>query len=217
MKILIASLLAASAWGQSTVPIEVGTALSQSTVNANVHILSANVIRAKYRLKMPKGLYAASVVAENPTGGSIVVGQGSMLLALRNAGYPALSRQDAAAVIVQSQGTGFTGFLKTNLGFIDKLLGDLQGLIVSKALSVSSGVGIAIAGTTAIFDRITPDILAQIQQFEAAYDSDGIQSLVQLGPGQSAVATVILDGPVASAAVDVRAAGSFPVKVYVVK
>jgi hypothetical protein len=188
--------------------------LSQSTITANIQILSSKVIKAKYNLKLPKGLYAASVVAENPTTSSIVVGQGSILLALRNQGYPVLSRQDAAAIIVKSQGTGFVGFLHTNLGFIDRLLDDLQGLIVSKALSVSSTAGIIIAGTTSVFDRLTPDIIAQIQQFEATYDADGIQNLAQLGPGQSAVATVIIDSPVM---IGVSKPTTFPVNVYVVK
>lgn len=188
--------------------------LSQSTITANVQVLTDKVIKAKYNLKLPKGLYAASVVAENATPNSIIVGQGSILLALRDQGYPVLSRQDAAAIIVKSQGSGFIGFLHTNLGFIDKLLDDLQGLIVSKALNVSGVVGIAIAGTTTILDRITPDILNQIQQFEATYDADGLQNLAQLGPGQSAVATVILDSPVT---INSSKPSTFPVNVYVIK
>jgi hypothetical protein len=188
--------------------------LSQSTVTANIIVLSSQAVKAKYNIKMPKGLYIGSVIAENDTQNSIVAGQGSILLALRNHGYPALSRQDAAAVIVKSQGTGFIGFLHTNLGFVDRLLDDLQGLIVSKALSVSSTAGIIIAGTTAVFDRLTPDVLAQIQQFEATYDADGIQNLVQLGPGQSAVATVVIDSPIMITA---SKTDTFPVNVYVVK
>lgn len=187
MKIIIITLLAVvTAYSQ---------AVTTATVNVNVQILSSTVLQSKYRIKMPKGLTAGSVVAENLSNGTMYIGQGSMVKALRDKGYAALGRTDAANIIIRAQGSGFLGFLKTNLPFADKLTDDVESLIVSGALKVTPGVGIAIAGGSALLNVLTPDILAQIQQFEQAYDADGIQNILALGPGQSAIGTVIFDSP----------------------
>jgi hypothetical protein len=135
------------------------------------------------------------VIAENATGSSVVLGQGSVLKALRDLGYPALSRTDAAAVIIHAEGTGIAGFIRNHSALASKLLGDTATLVVSGALHVSPGIGLGIAAASAIFNKLTPDILAQLQQFEVSYDSDGLQNLLQLAPGQSAVGTVIFDSP----------------------
>lgn len=166
-----------------------------TTVNVNVQILSGNVLKAKYRVKLPSGMIAGSVVAENLTSGTMYIGQGSMVKALRDKGYPALGRTDAADIILRAQGTGFLGKLKTELPFAQKMVNDTQSLIVSGALHVAPGVGLAIAGGSALLNALAPDIVAQIQQFEQAYDTDGIQNILQLGPGQSAIGTVIFDTP----------------------
>ena len=169
--------------------------VSMSTANVNIQFDSATVIKAKYRIKLPKGVWAASVVAENDGAGTMYIGQGSIIKALRDKGYPALGRTDAAAVILHAQSSGFSGFVVSNLPFVQKLMNDTEGLIVARALSVSPTTGIIVAGVSAALNIYTPDILAQIQQFEQTYDTDGLQNITQLGPGQSAIGTIILDSP----------------------
>jgi len=164
-------------------------------VDVNIQVLSQTVIQSKYRVKLPKGISAGSAVVENKSSGTMYIGQGSIVKALRDKGYPALDRIDARAIIFSRQNSGPLGFIKNELPFAQKLMNDIEGLIVVKALGVSTGVGLAIAGTSALLNAVTPDILAQIQQFEQVYDADGLQSLLKLSPGDSAVGTVIFDGP----------------------
>lgn len=197
-------------------PAVLAAQVSTSTINVNLQALSKTTVQAKYRIHLPKGVWAASVIAENTTGGTLVVGQGSVLKALRDKGYPALSRTDAASVILRSQARGFPGFIANNLPFAQKLLNDTEGLIVVRAIGVTPWVGTAVAGTSALLNALTPDIVAQIERFEETYDSDGIQNLLQLGPGQSAVGTVIFDAPPAESLVLPSQSFSVPVQVVTV-
>ena len=169
--------------------------LSVVSVNVNVQVLSDTALKAKYRIKLPKNITAVSAVAENWSNGTMILGQGNIVAGLRSKGYPALGRSDAASVILRAQSSGFAGWILTNLPFAQKLLNDTDNLIVSGALHVAPGVGIAIAGTSAVINALAPDIIAQIQQFEQAYDTDGLQNLYQLGSGQSVLGTIILDAP----------------------
>ncbi|HEX4138349.1 MAG TPA: hypothetical protein VHY84_27310 [Bryobacteraceae bacterium] len=168
---------------------------SSVAVNANVQILSAAAVKAKYGLALPKGMWAGSVVAENISSGAVVVGQGTILKALRDQNYPALSRADAAAVILHASHAGVFGFIVNNAAFGSKLLNDLEGLVVSGALHVTPGVGVIIAGASTVAAKLSPDLVSQLQQFQQTYDADGLQNLLQLSPGQSAVGTVIFDSP----------------------
>ncbi len=170
-------------------------ALPVVSVTANVQVLSPAVVKAKYLISLPKGVYAGSVVIENPPTGDKVLylGQGSILMALRAHQYAALSRSDALAVVRTSQRHRLPGFIGNNLPFATKLSDDVNVLIVSKALSVSPGVGLAVAGVSSALHVLAPDIEAQIAAVQQVYDTDGLQALTALAPGQSVVVTVLFD------------------------
>lgn len=200
MKSIIAFCLAFPLTAQiSTTPANTATTIS--SVNANIQILSPTAIKAKYLITLPKGISAASAVLENTTGKVIYVAQGSVLIALRSHGYAVLSSTDAQAVVMRAERHGFTGFVSQHLPFASKLLNDTNVLIVSKALKVSPGVGVVLGALSAVAATAAPDVAAQIAQLQQTYATDGLQSLVELSPGQSAVATVILDSPASVASV----------------
>jgi hypothetical protein len=161
-------LLAFAMASSGQAPAAAPPALGVATMQANVQILSAATVRAKYGMALPKGMSAASVVAENDTASMIVVGQGSIVKALRDRNYPALSRADAAAAIIHAQRSGPMGFLLENVPFGSKLLGDIEDLAVSGAIKVAPGIGVGIAIGSAVLQKLAPDIVARITQFQAS-------------------------------------------------
>jgi hypothetical protein len=196
MKTLIALLSTAAALcAQAGAPSTASSTASLPTVDVNfqVHYLGADTVRAKYGRKLPKTIFAGSVTGTNKGATNVVFGQGYVLQVLRSNGFLALSQQDAKAIVLKSQGTGVRALWGRYSPVGVKILDDLEGLEVLKVVNFSPIGATVLVSVDAIAKVVQPDISAVLAQIYQDYDTDGIQSLMQLAPGGSLVGTLLFE------------------------
>jgi hypothetical protein len=174
------------------------------TVNIDfqVHYLGADAIQAKYGRKLPKSLFAGSVTGVNNGASTVTFGQGYVLQILRANGYPALSQLDARAIVLKSQGTGLRGEWNKYSPVAVKILDDVEGLAVLKVIHISPIAAGALLTIDAIAKAAQTDITTILADVYQTYDTDGIQPLMKLAPGDSIVGTLLFEGEGAKAPAD---------------
>jgi hypothetical protein len=167
--------------------------LSTVDVDFQVHYLGADTVLAKYGRKLPKTIFAGSVTGTNKGSSNVVFGQGFVLQTLRSKGFLALSQQDAKAIVLKSQGSGVRALWGRYSPVAVKVLDDIEGLQVLKVVSFGSVAATALVTADSIAKVVQPDISAVLAQIYQDYDTDGIQSLMQLPPGGSLVGTLLFE------------------------
>ncbi len=184
---IAAFLLFATALGAQTTPLP--------TVNVafQVHFLSTDTVRAKYGRKLPKSVYVGSVTGTNTSASNVVFSQGYVLQVLRSKGFPALSQQDAEAIVLKSQGTGVRAVWNKYLPVGVKILDNIESLQVLKVVNFGAPVATFLVTADAIAKAVQPDLSAVLAQIYQDYDADGIQTLMQLTPGGSLVGTLLFE------------------------
>jgi hypothetical protein len=192
---IVAFLMFTAALGAQTVPP--ATPLSTVDVDFQVHYLGPDTVRAKYGRKLPKTIYAGSVTGTNRGSSNVVFGQGFVLQTLRSKGFLALSQQDAKAIVLKSQGAGLRAIWGRFSPVAVKVLDDIEQLQVLKVISFGSAATTALVTANALAKVVQPDLNAILAQIYQSYDTDGIQSLMQLPPGGSLVGTLLfeVEGP----------------------
>jgi hypothetical protein len=167
--------------------------LSTVDVDFQVHYLGADTVLAKYGRKLPKTIFAGSVTGTNKGSSNVVFGQGFVLQTLRSRGFLALSQQDAKAIVLKSQGAGVRALWGKYSPVAVKVLDDIEGLQVLKVVSFGSAAATALVTVDSIAKVVQPDVSAVLAQIYQDYDTDGIQSLMQLPPGGSLVGTLLFE------------------------
>jgi hypothetical protein len=186
---IVALLLFSAALGAQTTP----PLLSTVDVDFQVHYLGRDTVMAKYGRKLPKSIFAGSVTGTNRGGTNVVFGQGFVLQTLRSKGFLALSQQDAKAVVLKSQGTGIRAIWGRFSPVAVKVLDDIEQLQVLKVVSFGAAASTALVTADALAKVVQPDISTILAQIYQSYDTDGIQSLMQLPPGGSLVGTLLFE------------------------
>lgn len=184
---IAAFLLCATALGAQTTP------LPTVDVDFQVHYLNADTVRAKYGRKLPKSIYAGSVTGTNKGASNIVFGQGYVLQVLRSNGFPALSQQDAKAIVLKSQGRGVRAVWNKYSPLGVQILDNIEALEVLKVVNFGAPAATALVAADAIAKAVQPDLAAVLAQVYQDYDADGIQTLMQLAPGGSLVGTLLFE------------------------
>lgn len=216
MKFIALAFLGVSAFGQVAVPdgsittskIADGAITASKlapsvfqTVNIDfqVHYLSAEAINDKYGRKLPKSIFAGSVTGVNNGTSTVTFGQGYVLQVLRANGYPALSQLDARAIVIKSQGSGLRGKWNRYSPVAVKILDDVEGLAVMKVIHLSPVAAGVLLTVDAIAKATQTDISTILAQIYQTYDTDGIQPLMKLAPGDSIEGTLLFEGEGAKA------------------
>lgn len=176
-----------SALGAQTAPLPTVDVVFQ------VHYLNPDTVRAKYGRKLPKSIYAGSVTGTNKSASNIVFGQGYVLQVLRSNGFPALSQQDARAIVLKSQGTGVRAAWNKYSPVGLKILDNIEALQVLKVVNFGAPAAAALVTADAIAKVVQPDVAAVLAQIYQDYDADGIQTLMQLSPGGSLAGTLLFE------------------------
>jgi len=124
----------------------------------------------------------------------VTFGQGYVLQILRANGYPALSQQDAKAIVLKAQGTGVRGAWNRYSPAAVKVLDDVEGLVAMKVIHMSPIAAGALLTIDAIAKAAQTDLSTVLATIYQTYDADGIQPLMKLGPGDSIVGTLLFEG-----------------------
>ncbi len=184
---LISLLFAATAAAQTPVcPVASG-------VSFQVHYLGADTIQAKYGRKLPKSIFAGSVTGINCGADNLTIGQGMVLQTLRANGFNALSQQDARAIVLRAQGSGVRGFWNHYSPVGVKIIDDINNLQIFKVIQLPLGTSAALVTAGAIAKAVQVDVSQVIADIYQQYDADGVQSIMQLGPGGSLVGTLLFE------------------------
>lgn len=162
-------------------------------VDFQVHYLGPDTVLAKYGHKLPKTVFAGSVTGVNKGSTNVVFGQGYVLQVLRSRGFLALSQQDARAIVLKSQGAGVRAVWNKYSPVAVKILDDIEGLQVMKVVNFGAPAATALVAADAIAKVVQPDLNAVLAQIYQDYDTDGIQTLMQLAPGGSLVGTLLFE------------------------
>lgn len=162
-------------------------------VDFQVHYLGPDTVLAKYGHKLPKTVFAGSVTGTNKGNTNVVFGQGYVIQVLRSKGFLALSQQDAKAIVLKSQGSGARGMWNKYSPVAVKILDDIEGLQVMKVINFGAPVATALVTADAIAKVVQPDVSTILAQIYQDYDTDGIQTLMQLPPGGSLVGTLLFE------------------------
>lgn len=184
---IFAFLACAAALSAQTAP------LPTVDVDLQVHYLNADTVRAKYGRLLPKSIYAGSVTGTNKGASNVVFGQGYVLQVLRSRGFPALSQQDARAIVLKSQGTGVRAVWNKFSPVGLKILDNIEALQVLKVVAFGTPAAAALVTADAVAKVVQPDLAAVLAQVYQDYDADGIQPLMQLAPGGSLVGTLLFE------------------------
>lgn len=169
-------------------------ALDAADIDFQVHYIGQDVIKAKYGRKLPKTIYAGSVTGVNRGAKNITFGQGFVLQTLRANGFLALSQQDARAIVLKSQSTGALGWWNRYSPLGVKILDDVNNLQIFKVIEVSPGVSAALVTADAVAKATQQDVATILNDIYQKYEADGIQPVMQLGPGGSIVGTLLFEG-----------------------
>ena len=167
--------------------------LTTVDVDFQVHYLGPDTVLAKYGRKLPKTVFAGSVTGINKGNTNVVFGQGYVIQILRSKGFLALSQQDAKAIVLKSQGSGPRGIWNRYSPVAVKILDDLEGLQVMKVINLGAPGATALVTADAIAKVVQPDLNSILAQIYQDYDTDGIQTLMQLPPGGSLIGTLLFE------------------------
>ncbi len=188
MKTILAVLLFAGAlFGQAS------SVCATPGITFQVHYIGADTVRAKYGRKLPKSIVAGSVTGVNCTADNLTIGQGFVLQTLRSNGFNALSQQDARAIVLRAQGSGVAGFWNHYSPVGVKILDDINNLQIFKVIKVSPALSAALVTADAVAKAVQIDVGTVIADIYQTYEADGIQPVMQIGPGGSLVGTLLFE------------------------
>lgn len=163
-------------------------------VRVTISFPPVSIINSKFGIKLPTGLRIAEVTAFNESTQTLIVNQAQVIQALKSgAGIQVYPRADAVAVIGRHQSdTKVSQVLKWSVVGLTVV----SGLIVSKSIPISVSVGRGLAIALGIGEVAYPPIASAltVNPFQT-YDADGMQNIVQLGPGSAVMGSVLVDDP----------------------
>lgn len=168
-------------------------------LHLTINFPKASVVSAEFG-SLSKDVVIAEVSACNDTQSALTLTQSRIVQLLRSKGFEAMSREAAIAEIGSSQ-TQSKKYLLAKYSQV--ALAIVSGLVVSKAVSLSSALGSSLPGVQGIMQVIVPQLQSVVSDHAyLTFDTAGLPAVLQLAPVECAIGTVLMSVPPKDAVAD---------------